>query len=261
MASVFLVHWHEAEAKERAAGLRRAGHAVRVGCTPDGAPGRELAKCRFDAVVIDLGRLPSHGRHLATWLREHKATRFLPIVFIEGDPEKTARVKRDFPECAHTTWGRIRGALRKAIAHPPKTVNPVKRPDYSGTPLPQKLGVREESVLVLLGAPAGFKSALGQLPRGVAVRTQARGACDVIVLFSKSRSDLRKRFAPAHRALADGGGLWIAWPKRASGVATDLTEPVVQKIGLEAGLVDNKVCAIDATWSGLRFIRRRVARP
>jgi hypothetical protein len=257
MASVYLVHWHEAEARERAARLRRAGHAVRCGWSQDGQPGRELREELPDAVVIDLGRLPSHGRHLAVWLREHRSSRHVPLVFIEGDPEKTARLKKDLPDAVYTTWGRIGGALKKALANRPQKAVSLARPDYSGTPLPRKLGVKADSVLALVGAPADFERVLGELPPGVQVRRQARVACDVVLLFTRSRAELEKRFATARRSLAEGGGLWVAWPKKASGVATDLTEDVVRQVGLASGLVDNKVCAVDATWSGLRFLRRR----
>lgn len=132
-------------------------------------------------------------------------------------------------------------------------------PGYSGTPLPRKLGVKEGSVVGLLGAPSGFDRTLGPLPDGATIRHQARGQIDVIVLFARSIADLKKRFPAAHRALAPGGGLWLAWPKKASGVETDLNDGVVRALGLASGLVDNKVCAVDDTWSGLRFMRRRAA--
>jgi hypothetical protein len=127
---------------------------------------------------------------------------------------------------------------------------------YSGTPLPKKLGIKEGSRLALLGAPDGFDRTLGALPSGVEVRTQARGRFDVLVFFTARAAELERRFSVLMRALEPDGGLWIAWPKKASGVATDLTFEVVQPIGLDAGLVDNKVCAIDEVWSGLRFVYR-----
>jgi hypothetical protein len=127
---------------------------------------------------------------------------------------------------------------------------------YSGTPLPRKLGIKPESRLAVLGAPEGFDATLGGLPPGVSVRRSARGPLDVIVAFFSERSALERRLPALTRALAPAGGLWIAWPKRASGLASDLGEGVVRELGLAAGLVDNKVCAIDATWSGLRFVYR-----
>jgi hypothetical protein len=132
---------------------------------------------------------------------------------------------------------------------------------YSGTPLAKKLGIREEARLALVGAPAGFDRTLGRLPTGVEVRRHARGRADVIVCFVTRRVELARRFATLKRALEPAGGLWVAWPKRSSGVATDLAFESVQGIGLAAGLVDNKVCAIDETWSGLRFVYRVADRP
>ena len=124
---------------------------------------------------------------------------------------------------------------------------------YSGTPLPQKLGIKDGSRIRLAGAPDGFARALGVVPR-------LRGEADLIVFFARNRSGLRRHFARLREALHSAGGLWVAWPKKASGVATDLTENAVRAVGLSAGLVDNKVCAIDEVWSGLRFVVRVVDR-
>ncbi|HEX9993978.1 MAG TPA: DUF3052 family protein [Acidimicrobiales bacterium] len=132
---------------------------------------------------------------------------------------------------------------------------------YSGTPLPRKLGIKEGSTLALLGAPDGLAALLEPLPAGVLLRRSTRGTADVILLFTTSRDDLARRLPAAQRALHPDGGLWVAWPKKASGVATDLTENVVRELGLAAGLVDNKVCAIDETWSGLRLVVRLADRP
>ncbi len=132
---------------------------------------------------------------------------------------------------------------------------------YSGTPLPKKLGLKEQQRLALLHAPAGFS--LGALPDGVRTSTKLAGKepLDVIVLFVKARVELARQFTGAAKRLTPAGRLWVAWPKKASGVATDLTFEPVQEIGLDYGLVDNKVCAIDDVWSGLRFVRRLADRP
>jgi hypothetical protein len=133
---------------------------------------------------------------------------------------------------------------------------------YSGTPLPRKLGVKPGHRLVLLGAPEGFREVtLGALPDGVRVATRAQGIADVIVSFHTRRSDLARRLERLRALMEPAAGLWIAWPKRASGVATDITEDVVREIALPTGLVDNKVCAIDETWSGLRLVIRLAERP
>jgi hypothetical protein len=132
---------------------------------------------------------------------------------------------------------------------------------YSGTPLPRKLGIKPGARVGLIGAPEGFDSTLGDLPDGVAVRRRlGREPFDVIVAFFSRRSTLERRLPGLSAALDPAGGLWIAWPKRASGVTTDVTEDAVRDLGLAAGLVDNKVCAIDEIWSGLRLVIRRELR-
>ncbi len=120
----------------------------------------------------------------------------------------------------------------------------------------RKLGIKPDSRVGLMGAPDGFDETLGELPDGVTVRRSARGPLDVIVAFTVSRAELERRLPVLRRSLDQAGGLWIAWPKRASGVATDVGEGVVRELGLAAGLVDNKVCAIDEVWSGLRLVYR-----
>jgi hypothetical protein len=120
-----------------------------------------------------------------------------------------------------------------------------------GTPLPTKLGIKPESRVLVFGAPEAF------LPE---VERADRGPADVIVSFHGERAGLERRLPELRALMEPSAGLWIAWPKRASGVATDLTEDVVRELGLANRLVDNKVCAIDATWSGLRLVIRRVDR-
>ena len=121
--------------------------------------------------------------------------------------------------------------------------------DYSATPLPKKLGIVDGSRVALVHAPEGFARVLGVTPG-------LRGEFDVAVLFATQRDELVRAFPPLVRRLARAGGLWIAWPKKASGAETDLDFGAVQKIGLEAGLVDNKSCSIDDTWQAIRFVIR-----
>ena len=134
---------------------------------------------------------------------------------------------------------------------------------YSATPLATKLGIQPGHTLALLDAPAGFERLLGKLPAGVTVRTTLAGKAplDVIVLFVTRRAVFEKKLALVRPRMAPAAGFWIAWPKKASGVATEVTENVVRDVALPTGLVDNKVCAIDETWSGLRLVIRLVHRP
>ena len=135
-------------------------------------------------------------------------------------------------------------------------MSPERLDGYSGTPLPKKLGIKPGSVVALLGAPPGFEKTLGSLPDGAKLKRQARGRADLVMLFVKKRADLN-RLSVAKRIMVEGGSVWIAWPKKASGVATDITQNDVRKKGLCSGLVDYKIAAIDATWSGLRFAWRK----
>jgi CheY-like chemotaxis protein len=263
VARVLLVHWKPAEAAPLVAALRGAGHEPRP-LAPKGMPDlRAVIADPPDAVVIDLGRLPSQGGAVATALRQRKATRAVPLVFVEGDPDKTARLKALLPDATYTSARGLAGALRKALAGRP-TATPVV-PDtmagYSGTPLPKKLGIRTGSTVALLGAPEGFaERTLGPLPEGATLRTGTRAAFHVGLLFVRSKADLARRFAAAARGMGEPGALWIVWPKKTSGVATDLDGNTVRAFGLAAGLVDYKIAAIDQTWSGLCFARRKVGR-
>jgi hypothetical protein len=127
---------------------------------------------------------------------------------------------------------------------------------YSGTPLPRKLGIKEGQRVALIDAPAGIEELLGELPPAVTLLRSARAPLDVVLWFVTERRVLERRLPDLAARLDRAGGLWICWPKKASGVTTDVTENVARDAALELGLVDNKVCAVDATWSGLRIVYR-----
>ena len=127
---------------------------------------------------------------------------------------------------------------------------------YSGTPLAKKLGIKEGSRIALVNAPKDFRSALGELPDNVEFVSRPTKSLDMILFFVMSERVLARDFAKLAEKLVTNGMIWIAWPKKSSGVTTDLTEQRVQRIGLNAGLVDVKICAIDETWSGLKFVYR-----
>ncbi len=132
---------------------------------------------------------------------------------------------------------------------------------YSGTPLAEKLGVKAGFRVALIGAPKGFRRELSELPADVSFVSSLASQLDLILLFAKSKSDLTKAFSRLAMKLRPAGMLWVAWPKKASGVPTDLTDNVVREIGLNAGLVDVKVCAVNEIWSGLKFVIRLKDRP
>jgi hypothetical protein len=138
---------------------------------------------------------------------------------------------------------------------------PTEHRDHSGTPLPKKLGIREGSRLLLLGAPEGFDAALVPLPGGVQRLRRAGPELDVVLVFATRRAELDRRVPGLVRSLAPDGRLWLAWPKKAAEVATDLTFDDVQGLGLAAGLVDNKSASVTDVFQGLQFVYRLRDRP
>jgi len=127
---------------------------------------------------------------------------------------------------------------------------------YSGTPLIKKLGIKEQFNISLISAPTDFLDELGPIPEGVKILAKPKSSMDFVMIFVKSRAVLENTFRQIAATLKPTGMIWVAWPKKASGVATDLSFDPVQKIGLEAGLVDVKICAVNDIWSGLKFVIR-----
>lgn len=257
MHRVRLICWKATEVEQRAARLRAAGYAVSAEAL-NPVLLQELRRDPPQAVVIDLARQPSTGRDVALSIRQRKATRHIPLVFAGGEADKVRRIRELLPDAVYTTWSRIRSSLKRAIAKPP--TDPVvpgsTMAGYAGASLTKKLGIKPHAVVVLVNAPQGFEKTLGKLPPGVTLRRQNRGRRDLTLWFTRSRKDLEHRVEGMF-PLAAKAGLWIAWPKKASPMASDLTQAVVRKLGLAAGMVDFKVCAIDADWSGLRFSHPR----
>lgn len=257
MTRVRLIHWKAEEATERTSKLKAAGYEVEYS-PPDSKAYKALKNNPPAVFVIDLSRMPSHGMEVGSSLRGYKATRNVPLVFVEGEPEKVERIRKLLPDATFTTWSKIRSALKIAIANAP--ANPVKPESnlagYSGTPLPKKLGIKPNATVALVNAPRDFETTLGVLPEGVTFVEEAKGPAELIVWFIRSRFELESQIVEMRKATGNGG-LWIAWPKKTSGVVSDLTENIIRDTGLAVGLVDYKVCAVDATWSGLKFAVRK----
>jgi hypothetical protein len=131
---------------------------------------------------------------------------------------------------------------------------------YSGTPLVQKLGIKSGATVVAIGAPANYRKLLGKIPGDVKFSDKASTGMEFGHLFTKSRSDLEATLKELRGKIADSGTLWVSWPKKSSGVATDITEDVIRAVALPRGFVDVKVCAVDETWSGLKLMIRREQR-
>jgi hypothetical protein len=138
---------------------------------------------------------------------------------------------------------------------------PAERAGYSQRALTEKFGIKAGDRLAIVGAPTDFDAPLGALPPDVVRVPGLRASSDVVLFFTRDRRTLCSKFADLKRAMAFDGLAWVCWPKRTSGVVTDLDEKVVRELGLATGLVDVKVCAVDATWSGLKFVYRLKDRP
>jgi CheY-like chemotaxis protein len=258
VSRIVLVHWNEAEARERARAIAKHGHDVKTLCGSEKGALTAIRNSPPELFVINLSRLPSQGREVAGYFRRIKSTRQVPILFVDGDADRVARARQLIPDAEFAKSEEIKNAIKKAIQNAPrKPVVPGTMAGYSGTPLPKKLGIREKSSVVLVNAPDRFERKLEPLPAGAEIRGEADGA-NVVLLFVTSLAELARDFRPLAKALSQKVAFWIAWPKKASGVKTDVTENLLREFALDAGWVDYKVCAIDETWSGLCFARKKV---
>jgi CheY-like chemotaxis protein len=254
--TVRLIHWNEDEGLERQKLLEALGFEAAFDFGDGVFAVRLIQSSVPDAVVIDLSRLPSHGREVAHGLRTRKPTRHLPIVFVDGEAEKVKRTKLLLPDATYTTWGRIKTALPKAIAKPPK--NPIV-PDHNAAwakPTVAKLGVKAGFKVALLASPTEFVDTLKPWPAKVTFTARPESKADIFLCFARSTRELQAHLLSL-QGIADRQTLWLVWSKRASGVKSDLDGNVVRTTGLAAGWVDYKVCSIDDTWSGLAFKRRK----
>jgi hypothetical protein len=253
-----LAAWKEEEGRGRCSELEKLGHEVDFEPVDAGRLLRILKEDPPAAVVIDLSRSPAQGRDLGVALRVQGTTRHVPLVFAGGTPEKVAEVRKVLPDASFVPWEGIGPGLEEALKNPP--IDPVV-PDsilagYSGTPLPKKLGIKASSIVLLAGAPEGFGAKLGPLPDGATLVRRYGARVELILWFVRSRRDLESNILKfAGRVGKDG--IWIIWPKKSSGAPSDLQQSVVRKTGLDNGLVDYKIAAIDETWSGLKFAVRK----
>ena len=128
---------------------------------------------------------------------------------------------------------------------------------YSGTPLPQKLGIKPGLTVVAINPPANYRRLLGQIPDSVTFSERLKSGSSFVHLFTSRRSEMQKKMSILRDKISDNGAIWVSWPKKSSGISTDVTEDVIREIALPFGFVDIKVCAVDETWSGLKLMIRR----
>lgn len=258
---VCLIHWNRDETTERAQLIEAAGFRVDASpFTPSSL--RHLRDNPPAAVVIDLSRLPSHGREVAMALWQYKSTRTVPIIFADGQPDKVERIKELLPDAKYASWQGIGAAIQEAIDSPPSDpVRPRTVFDaYAGTPLFKKLGIKDGSRVSLVDAPQRFEDKLGNLPKSALLQMDNNGRRDLTLWFVTSREYLQSHIDSMRLSIGKDG-LWVIWPKKTSGKQTDLSQVSVRKIGMDAGLVDYKIASIDEIWSGLRFALKKRREP
>jgi hypothetical protein len=259
MPRVLLLHWNAEEAHERLEKLRRAGFDAES--ISESSPGiwSPVRANPPDAFVIDLSRMPSHGKAAAVFLQQGKTTKTVPLVFVGGIAEKVAPLQAVFAGSAFTAWPKVGAAIRKALRDgPAPPISKLPELVYSTSPLPKKLAIKPGATVLLMNAPDEFEEMVQPLPEGAQLTRRARQLAPMVLLFVESQADLSRDFGKATGFVADGGGLWLAWPKKTSGVVTDITGDFVRLWGLDRGWVDYKICSIDATWSGMLFARKKL---
>jgi hypothetical protein len=263
-----LICWNEADAATRSAILRRAGY--RVIADPPENPGgmvryfRELAP---DAVVIDLDRLPSHGRELGLSLRASKSTSHLPLVFAGGVPEKIEIVRSAIPDAIFTPWDKsVAAAIERAMAQPaPPRLRSRELPKGTGAgSLERKLDIKPQTRFAVVplyrDEDPWLAELLTSIPDGAVQQRRVDTATTLALFPVATLRDLMRAFEQARAALPPKASLWIVHPKQTSPLATDFNQDDVREAGLAHGFVDYKVCAIDKDWSALKFARRGVAK-
>jgi hypothetical protein len=252
---VRLFHWHEAEAAERVGWLEKAGFDADFEHKVEPGFARRMRDLQPDVLVIDLSRLPSHGREVGIYARRTKALRMTPIVFVGGEPEKVERIRALIPDAGFTEWAQIKPAIRDALRHAPAV--PILPDPYmkrwEASPLAKKLGLEDGTVAALIGAPEGFAEFV-RAPEGVRYAARVSPDVGLVILFAKSIDELDLRLEPVLAKLGPSGRLWICWPKAgAKQFKSDLTQNVVLETARAHGLTTSKIVSVDENWSGMKF--------
>jgi CheY-like chemotaxis protein len=255
MARVRLLHWKAAEAEPVVQALLNSGHTVEYEEQFRTELMREWRKSPPDIFVIDLSRLPSHGRELAIAIRQSPTTRGAPIVFCQGEKEKVARLRTLLPDATYCDIKAL-GKSVKAALHAPavEMVAPVAMMErYGDRTTAQKLGIKGGSTLWVRGSPPHLERVLGELPPAVQV---VESEADVTLCFLHDVDSVRRAFSEL-RGRAGKTRLWMLWRKKASTGHAGVTEPLVRETGLSLGLVDYKICSVDKDWSAMLFARKK----
>jgi hypothetical protein len=254
--TVKLLTWHD-DITQKAAMLKRRG--LQIDSSPlvstSGAIG-ELARLNPAVLVLDLDRLPSNSRVIATVLRTSKSARHIPILFAGGLPEKINRIRADMPDATFASWSETPQALAALLQNPPSPPSVARVHHVFTTPLAQKLGIRADMVVSLIAAPDAFEECLGDLPENTSLTTRLTPMTSLALCFVRSLNDLAATLDLLTVRLPQKASVWIVHPKRTGKYHVDFNQNHVRDHALAAGLVDYKVCSIDNDWSALKFAWR-----
>lgn len=253
---VRVIHWKDAEVGLLIESVRSSGFDVDYTPSTNGAEiARALGASPPDAVVIDLSRLPSQGREVGVWLRNRKSTRTIPLIYVDGEPEKVEKVKAVIPDAAYTTLSELAPLLRKACSG--KVTNPVVPPSamerFKNKTAAQKLGIVVSSTVAVVDAPRDYTAVLGDLPEAVEIIEDPDAVQNVTLWFIRDSESMLKAVRRM-RAIAAKTKLWILWPKAQT---NRFREGSIRELAIEHGLVDYKICSVNAHWSGILFARKK----
>jgi hypothetical protein len=260
MPQIRLVCWDADKARGHARVLKKAGFTV------DASPMRNsrlIGQFRDKpprVVLIDLDRMPSHGRAVAFVLRGSKSTAHIPIVFAGGAEDKVKVAREQVPVALFTDWPRVASAIKKAMKSPPPMLTGAPKSymqQYTGSSLVKKLGFKPDMRTALLGAPEGFEDQLIDLPEGVEFENRIGPQAHMVIWFVRSLHELARETEYVSARLPQGASVWIVYPKQTSRFKVDFNQSDVRAVALAAGLVDYKICAVDSDWTGLKFSRKR----
>jgi hypothetical protein len=260
MPRVRLIHWKASEAAAHFKALQEANCQIEY--EQEFRPGLMKAwrQSPPHAFVIDLSRLPSHGREIAIALRQSPATRCVPLVFCGGTTEKVEALRELLPDAAYCKLPNLKATLKKAIATPVKDpVRPTAMMDrYKSRTAAEKLGIKEGSSVALVHPPRDAERVLGRLPSKITLLEGETGqpGASVHLCFIHRPDDLSSSLSQL-RAFASRSKLWIAWRKGGKAAAGDVTEKLVRDQALDLGLVDYKICSIDNVWTAMLFALKR----
>jgi len=254
-----LVCWNEDAARQHARELKKAGFTVNASALRTSGLIGQFRDHPPAAVLIDLDRLPSHGRAVAMVLRGGKSTRHIPIVFAGGAQDKIQRAREQVPGALFATWAGVSAALKSALKNPPALPGPTKTymQHYAGSSLVKKLDIKPNACVALLNPPDGLEDQLGELPEGAQLETKLSPQTKLAIWFVRSARELESEMEYLGMRLPEGSSLWIVYPKRTSRFKVDFTQNDVRGTGLRAGWVDYKICAVNADWTGLKFARKK----